>query len=76
MESSYDTRTHRCNPSVPSNLHTASPGIIANNGTRIVSAVDKFGIGLSELRWGQSLPHYFSRCGEYVLDLRCLVCTL
>lgn len=54
---------------VPSDRHSASAGIIANNGTRIVSAVEKFGIGLSELRWGQSLPHYFNRC---VVLLHCV----
>lgn len=54
---------------VPSDRHLASAGIIANNGTRIVSAVEKFGIGLSELRWGQSLPHYFNRC---VVLLHCV----
>ena len=63
MESSYDTRT-RSPVLLQPNLHfcTASPGVIANNGTRIVSAVEKFGLGLNQLRWGQTLPHYFNKC--------------
>lgn len=72
MESSFDTRMWESPlyfASQPNILHaTAGPGVIANNGTRIVSAMEKFGVPLNTLQWGQKLPHYFDRYYPFIIS--------